>query len=285
MLTVTFLSCYQEIERISLTGDYQNTTLSNIFTEIENAYPVQFFYKNEWVKNNRVSITFQDEPILDVLSKLTKPFNLNFLIYYTSIIIAPEDILNQQYTREYFVIKNRQKNLLRSNNWITTSDVVQLGDSADEISIGQVIIKEVILDQLNAEPLTGVNLHFEALNMTASTDNTGKFEILLPTGYNLVEISYIGYETQKIVWQVSGPEEIRILLAPDAYELEELLITGETDDNNVQSVMMGITRLRPQQIENLPVFLGEADVIKSLMTLPGVSTVGEEAGGFIREEE
>ncbi len=280
LLTVTFLSQAQVMEKISITGNYQDTNLSNIFYDIENVYPVQFFYKKEWIKDMRLSIVFQEESILDVIQKLTKPYNLNFLIYYNSIIIAPEDILNQDYTREYFVIRNRQKNLFKSNNWITASDIIHLGDSTKEISAGQVVIKGVIVDQLNEEPLRGVNLHFEALNMTTSTDNAGKFEILLPTGYNLVEISYIGYETQKIVWEVSGQEEIRILLAPDAYELEELLITGETDDNNVQSVMMGITRLRPQQIENLPVFLGEADVIKSLMTLPGVSTVGEGAGGF-----
>jgi hypothetical protein len=43
---------------------------------------------------------------------------------------------------------------------------------------------------------------------------------------------------------------------------------------------MGITRLRPQQIENMPVFLGEPDIVKGILTLPGVSTVGEGAGGF-----
>ena len=67
LLTVSLLSQAQEIERISITGNYQNTILSNIFYEIENTYSVHFFYKEEWIKDKRLSIVFQEEPILDVL--------------------------------------------------------------------------------------------------------------------------------------------------------------------------------------------------------------------------
>jgi len=270
----------QDIDSLSITADYQNTTLTDILSDIETNQPVRFFYKKEWMPESPINLTFKNESLINVLEEVTKPLGLNYLIYYNSIIIAPRELLNQEYTKDYFIIKNRQENLIRSNKWITTSNIVNLGDSTNASTASQVLIKGIVVDQLNSEPLTGVNLHFEALNYTTSTDNSGRFELSLPTGYNLLEISYIGYETQKIVWRVFSEDEIKVLLPPDAYELEELLITGETDDNNVQSVIMGITRLRPQQIENMPVFLGEPDIIKGILTLPGVSTVGEGAGGF-----
>ena len=274
------LSFAQDMDRISITAEYQNTSLPEIFTDLESKHPVQFFYKKEWIPTHRLDISFEQESIINILDALTEQHELNYLIYYNSIIIAPKEILNQEFTRDYFIIKNRQQNLMRSNQWITSSNIVRLGDSTKVSTSSQVLIKGTVVDQLNSEPLRGVNLHFEALNYTTSTDNSGRFEIRLPTGYNLLDISYIGYESQKIVWQVFSEDEVRVLLPPDAYELEELLITGETDDNNVQSVIMGITRLRPQQIENMPVFLGEPDIIKGILTLPGVSTVGEGAGGF-----
>lgn len=280
VLFITALSFAQDIEKISFAADYQNTTLTEILADIETQQPVRFFYKEDWLPDHLINISFEEESMINILDALTEPYDLNYLIYYNSIIIAPKEILSQEYTRDYFIIKNRQQNLMRSNKWITASNIVNLGDSSAISTASKVTIKGIVIDQLNSEPLQGVNLHFEALNYTASTDNSGKFEISLPTGYNLLEISYIGYETQKIVWQVFSEDEVKILLPPDAYELEELLITGETDDNNVQSVIMGITRLRPQQIENMPVFLGEPDIIKGILTLPGVSTVGEGAGGF-----
>lgn len=277
---ISGLSYAQDIDGISITADFQNNSLLEILADIETREPVRFFLKDEWIPAQPLTITFEDEPITDALDVLTEPYDLNYLIYYNSIIIAPKDILNQEYTRDYFIIKNRQQNLMRSNKWITASNIVNLGDSANVSTASQVLINGTVVDQLNSEPLQGVNLHFEALNYTASTDEAGRFEISLPTGYNLLEISYIGYETQKIVWQVFSEDDVMVLLPPDAYELEELLITGETDDYNVQSVIMGITRLRPQQIENMPVFLGEPDIVKGILTLPGVSTVGEGAGGF-----
>jgi len=43
---------------------------------------------------------------------------------------------------------------------------------------------------------------------------------------------------------------------------------------------MSTQKLDIKTISKLPSFLGEADVIKSIQTLPGVSTVGEGASGF-----
>ena len=137
-----------------------------------------------------------------------------------------------------------------------------------------------ILDQLNEEPLQGVTLYFDAIGSATTTDRDGNFSITVPTGYNLLEISYVGYEGHKILLRIYENASINLTLAPEAYELDEILITGETDDDNVQSVYIGVTRIKPRQIQELPVFFGEADVIQRLLTLPGVSSIGEGAGGF-----
>ncbi len=199
----------QDIDSLSITGDYQNSTLIDILSDIETNEPVRFFYKREWMPESPLNLTFKNESLINVLEEVTKPLGLNYLIYYNSIIIAPRELLNQEYTKDYFIIKNRQENLMRSNKWITASNIVNLGDSTNPSTASQVLIKGIVIDQLNSEPLTGVNLHFEALNYTASTDNSGRFELSLPTGYNLLEISYIGYETQKIVWRIFSEDEIK----------------------------------------------------------------------------
>jgi len=270
----------QDTDSLSISGDYQDLALEEVFNDLQNRYLVRFHFKEAWLEGKRITIRFSSEPLFKVVQALTLPNDLNFLIYYNNIIIAPKTLLDQKFSREYFIIRKRQDELLRSNTWITESDIVNIGDSAQTQGKGNAMIKGVVEDQLNGEPLAGVNLYFETLNYTTTTDSDGAFAVQLPTGYNILEIRYIGYETQKSVWRIFGEDELKIRLAPDAYELEELLITGETDDNNVQSVIMGITRLSPQQLENMPVFLGEPDVIKGILTLPGVSTVGEGAGGF-----
>ncbi|MDH5598361.1 MAG: TonB-dependent receptor plug domain-containing protein, partial [Cyclobacteriaceae bacterium] len=63
-------------------------------------------------------------------------------------------------------------------------------------------------------------------------------------------------------------------------ELDEVVITGEAIDQNVESVEMSVAKLDIKTIEKIPAFAGEVDIIKSIQLLPGVSTVGEGASGF-----
>src|SRR5690606_2233483 len=43
---------------------------------------------------------------------------------------------------------------------------------------------------------------------------------------------------------------------------------------------MSVNRLSVAQIKNTPVVLGEVDVLKTLLQLPGVTSAGEGAAGF-----
>jgi len=57
-------------------------------------------------------------------------------------------------------------------------------------------------------------------------------------------------------------------------------VSGEGAQNNIMGPSAGVVTITPRQIKELPVFLGESDLIKSILTLPGVSTLGEGTSGF-----
>ena len=60
--------------------------------------------------------------------------------------------------------------------------------------------------------------------------------------------------------------------------LEEVMVTGY--QQKVGMVQMGMEKFRPGQLRNIPLALGEADVMKMLQTLPGIKTMGEASSGF-----
>lgn len=66
--------------------------------------------------------------------------------------------------------------------------------------------------------------------------------------------------------------------ASDLYQLEAITISSR-EDNSIEEVS-GVSRLDRQQIETLPAFMGEPDLIKSIQYIPGVSSLGEGVGGF-----
>lgn len=283
-LLIILLACQagkaQLEESIKIDAAYKDQMLENILLDLQSRYPVHFFSKEEWIPKKSITITFQNENISRVLNKLFQDTNLKFLVYGSAIIIAPVELIGKEFTQAYFITKKRQEDLLRSGEWSSADELLKVGDSVRQSNQTSFLLEGNVEDQLTGEPLLGVNLYFEATNQTISTDQKGYFRVKLPPGYNLLEMSHVGYESRKILLQVYQNGVIKIELTPEAHELEEVLITGEAMDDNTQSVIAGVTRLKPRQIKELPVFLGEADVIKSILTIPGVSAVGEGAGGF-----
>ena len=60
--------------------------------------------------------------------------------------------------------------------------------------------------------------------------------------------------------------------------MEAVTITSVEDQ--VLQTVSGLTRLDKVQIDAMPAFMGEPDVMKSILYVPGVSTLGEGATGF-----
>lgn len=66
--------------------------------------------------------------------------------------------------------------------------------------------------------------------------------------------------------------------ATESRTLNEIEVTAFR--SNVGLVQMGAEKFRPQQLKNVPMALGEADIMKMVQTMPGVKTMGEVSSGF-----
>ncbi|MCY7328085.1 MAG: TonB-dependent receptor, partial [Saprospiraceae bacterium] len=114
----------------------------------------------------------------------------------------------------------------------------------------------------------------------ATTNALGRFTIELAPGDHQLLVGYIGYRETAVKLQVNQAGEVEIPLQVSALELATVEIQGNKSANKQTSVATGVEMLTAQKIKELPTFMGESDVLKSLLVLPGVSTVGEGASGF-----
>ena len=71
-----------------------------------------------------------------------------------------------------------------------------------------------------------------------------------------------------------------ITLKPESREIQEVLITTERKDKNIQEIGMGNVTLQAKTIKKIPNLMGETDIIKSIQLLPGVQTSVEGSSGF-----
>ncbi len=137
-----------------------------------------------------------------------------------------------------------------------------------------------ISDSKNNETLIGVNIYFPDLKIGTTTNEYGFYSVTVPAGQQNLEISYIGYQTivQNIV--ISKSTKLNLSLKEGGEQLNEVVITDNRGRANTRTPEMSVNKMSISTIKKMPVVLGEVDVIKSILLLPGVTNAGEGASGF-----
>ncbi len=137
-----------------------------------------------------------------------------------------------------------------------------------------------IRDATNGEELIGANIFVEGLGTGTSTNAYGFYSLsLAPDDYKL-GYSYLGYQSQTLDISLTASQTLDIELELEGLLVTEIVVTAEEEDQNIKNIEMSVERLSAGQIKQIPQVLGEADLIRSIQLLPGVSTVGEGATGF-----
>ena len=80
------------------------------------------------------------------------------------------------------------------------------------------------------------------------------------------------------VYVVPGVKKARVSIADDQELAEIVVVAGR--QSAVKSTTMGTEKFKPQLLKNIPSAFGESDIMKIVLTLPGVTTVGEASSGY-----
>jgi hypothetical protein len=137
-----------------------------------------------------------------------------------------------------------------------------------------------IYDDYNNETLIGVSIYFPELNSGTTSNEYGFYSITVPKGNHTIQISYLGYSTllETIILLEKTSKNFNLKEASES--LNEIIIESNIEKLNLKTPQMSVNNLTSSTIKQIPVVLGEADIIKSLILLPGVTSAGEGASGF-----
>ena len=141
-------------------------------------------------------------------------------------------------------------------------------------------IQGYVKEQKSGEPIPGANVIITSLKAGAATNRRGFYSFnVTEKGTYTIEVSAIGYQDIKETIEINGDEKKDFLLRETYTELDEIVITDQPDAN-IKSTEIGKNSLDIESISAIPPFLGEVDVVKSILMLPGVTNVAEGSGGF-----
>ncbi len=137
-----------------------------------------------------------------------------------------------------------------------------------------------ISDSKNKETLIGVNLYIVEAKASLTTNEYGFYSISLPSGAYTVSISSLGFQEMEEKIVLSQNIKKNFLLSESSQQLEEVVITENKKRAEIRKPEMSVNKLSIQTIKQMPVVLGEVDILKSILTLPGVTNAGEGQSGF-----
>lgn len=201
LLCLSLLLSYAEInaytQEDTVAANFKNKNLGEIFESITNSTGRKFFYEATEVDLKR-KVTVEKEvlPIKELLDEVFKGTDLDY------------EILSSQ-----IVVKRKGKTVYSG----------KIPEKSVEITNFQTSLNGKVLDE-SGIPLPGATVIAKGTTVGSTTDFDGNFEITLPVGVSIVEVSYLGYKSKEV--NVEGKSTITISLDPDAAALEEVIVVG-----------------------------------------------------------
>jgi len=180
-----------------VTANFENENLDDIFETITNSTGHKFFYEASEVDLNRkVTIVKNNLCVEDLLKEIFKGTNLDYEILSSQIVLKRKETSHQSG-------KTPEKRI----------DFTNL----------QTSLKGKVFDETGI-PLPGATIIAKGTTVGSTSDFDGNFEITLPIGVVMIQVSYLGYKSKEV--NVAGKSTITISLDPDAAALEEVIVVG-----------------------------------------------------------
>jgi hypothetical protein len=269
LLILQFVANAQSPLDIKLDGSEQGQLLSDFLPAFGKQNKVRFFYIAEWFDQVRIQESYKDKPLHEALDGTLRGMDIDFIEYDGYAVIFTKDPAK---AAERARIIRHAKNEQRRIEYITIG-------KRENFMPGKIIrIAGVVTQEKDKEKVVGGNVVITDAHQNATTDGGGKYGIDIPGGEHIISYTSQGLEEKLISVKAYESGSIDVVLGDAPRMLAEVEVDAE--HLNVTTSRIGQTNIRIADIKKLPSFLGEVDIIKSIQTLPGVTSVGEVSSGL-----
>ena len=178
-------------------------------------------------------------------------------------------------------IQQNYIDILQNSSNVATSQnkTYQIGEKERVKSGGKAYLSGYVRDSRTGEPVVGVLLYDSKSKATAQSDGYGYYKILLPVGESVLDVSGYSLEDSKVHLMVYNDGLLDVVVKEKVFSLSSVVVSAE-NSSKLRNNEIGIEKVRMDRIKKVPAVFGEADVVKVILTLPGVKSVGEASGGF-----
>jgi len=137
-----------------------------------------------------------------------------------------------------------------------------------------------VKDSASGESLIGATVYLKETMKGTTTNTYGFYSITADAGNYTLVGSFVGFNDYRKSVNLNRNLTIDIELGAKVFTTNEVVITGERADENLQNTDMGTFDMPVEKIKSIPVLFGEVDVLKTITLTPGVQSGGEGNNAF-----
>ena len=142
--------------------------------------------------------------------------------------------------------------------------------AAENTPLAKGLLQGKVTDALTGEMLPGVYIYVPELQVGTITDGNGSYRLNnIPLGKQLVQVSYVGYQTIVITLVVSRETHQNFTINHSAREINEVVITGLAQATEKNRTPTPIALISKQELLQS----SSGNAIEAITKLPGLSSV------------
>ncbi len=288
-LSLTIHSIAQQSNTISVS--YNSSSFEQVVSDLEEKTGHRFYYDRSHTDSLEISLSTQHKDLGFVLEQMFSGTDMHYAIdNHKNIFITrgreimsnlPLDFFgnNTQHKDDvtaafdYSAYEKREK-----QKKLVESRLYNIGQKTTSL-LGNATLAGNIKDATTGEAVIGAAVFIEKPLIGVATDQFGFYSITVPKGRYELKIKSIGMKSTQRQIMVYADGKLEIELEQEVTPLKEVVIQSDKDVR-VMGLQMGMERLDIKTMKNMPLALGETDIMKVVLTLPGVQTVGEGTVGI-----
>jgi hypothetical protein len=286
------MSSGQVVSAKLISVNFQQAGIEEVVSDLESKTGYHFYYDPKAFDSLRVTLQVNQQPVERILTMAFNNTKFHFAITDQQEILLTRDRIIQTTLADGFFGQKAKPGPVTVQPSAFTDEkekktpeatienkIYEIGFKANKIGAGSATIAGYIKDIKTGEPITGATLYLPDLKLGANTDQFGFYSITMPKGKHYINIRALGSRDtrRQIILYADG--KLNIDLQEQIQTLKEVKISADKIAN-VKSLQMGTARMDIKTIKEIPAVFGEADILRAILVLPGVQSVGEATTGF-----
>ena len=271
---------------------FRDTDFTEFVRLVETRYPLRFHYRHDWIRSVRITDTTRQHRLNTLLDNA---FEGRDVYYYAdrfgNIIITNKNPV-YALSGDFFNAASDLDPVVDIQNQPTngSNQSEQNGNQADQViyingpggsnkGASDLTLSGRIREAETGEAIIGAVVYVEDTETGVITDINGYYLIRLSKGAHFIRYHSLGKKDVLHQVEIYSPGSLDVDLEEKISRLKGVEIVAE-NTRNVTRLQMGLDKVDIKTIKELPAVLGETDILKAALLLPGVQTVGEGASGF-----